>query len=101
MTVNRREFVRSTAGAALIVSVPGLLVRTAEAARLLASVSEERRKECWWLVLRDGTPVAGDAGGGVLLLPIVALGDLRWLADPRGAYGRMAERSKGKAASGK
>jgi predicted DCC family thiol-disulfide oxidoreductase YuxK len=38
------------------------------AARLLASVPEERRKECWWLVLRDGTAVAGDAGGGVKLL---------------------------------
>ena len=25
------------------------------------------RGECWWLVLRDGTPVAGDEGGGVML----------------------------------
>ncbi|MBI2189705.1 MAG: hypothetical protein HYU37_21705 [Acidobacteria bacterium] len=39
-----------------------------EAVRLLASLSEERRKECWWLVLRDGTPVPGDDGGGVALL---------------------------------
>jgi len=39
-----------------------------EAARLLASVPEERRKECWWLVGRDGTPVPGDKGGGVALL---------------------------------
>jgi hypothetical protein len=31
-------------------------------------VPEERRKECWWLVLRDGTPVPGDDGGGVALL---------------------------------
>jgi hypothetical protein len=31
-------------------------------------VPEERRTECWWLVLRDGTPVPGDAGGGVALL---------------------------------
>ena len=38
-----------------------------EAARLLASVPEHARGECWWLVLRDGTPVPGDAGGGVLL----------------------------------
>lgn len=29
---------------------------------------EEQRGECWWLVLRDGTPVPGDGGGGVLLL---------------------------------
>jgi hypothetical protein len=39
---------------------------------LLASVPEEARGNCWWLVLRDGTPIAGDAGGGV-----VALGELR------------------------
>ena len=24
--------------------------------------------ECWWLVLRDGTPVAGNRGGGVAIL---------------------------------
>ncbi len=29
---------------------------------------EEKRGECWWLILRDGTPVAGDGGGGVMLL---------------------------------
>jgi hypothetical protein len=28
---------------------------------------EEGRAEYWWLVLRDGTPVAGDSGGGVAL----------------------------------
>jgi hypothetical protein len=39
---------------------------------LLASVPEEARGNCWWLVLRDGTPIAGDAGGGV-----AALGELR------------------------
>lgn len=39
-----------------------------EAARLLASIPEERRKECWWLVLRDGMPVPGDHGGGMALL---------------------------------
>ncbi len=39
-----------------------------EAGRLLASVPEERRKECWWLVRRDGTLVAGDAGGAVAAL---------------------------------
>jgi hypothetical protein len=30
-------------------------------------VPQEKRTECWWLVLRDGTPVAGDGGGGVML----------------------------------
>jgi hypothetical protein len=39
---------------------------------LLASVPEEARGNCWWLVLRDGTPIAGDGGGGV-----AALGELR------------------------
>jgi hypothetical protein len=38
-----------------------------EANRLLASVPEGARAECWWLVLRDGTPVAGDSGGGLAL----------------------------------
>jgi hypothetical protein len=37
------------------------------AGRLLASIPEEARDECWWLVLRDGTPVQGDRGGGVAL----------------------------------
>jgi hypothetical protein len=31
-------------------------------------VPEEKRSECWWIVLRSGVPVAGDKGGGVLLL---------------------------------
>lgn len=39
-----------------------------EAAELLATVPEGARGACWWLVLRDGTPVPGDGGGGVLLL---------------------------------
>jgi hypothetical protein len=39
-----------------------------EAGRLLASVAPARRTECWWLVLREGTPVAGNRGGGVRLL---------------------------------
>ena len=39
-----------------------------EAGHLLASVPEEKRGECWWLVLRDGTALAGDEGGGVMLL---------------------------------
>ena len=40
----------------------------AEAVQLLASVPEERRSKCWWIVLHDGTLVAGDDGGGVTLL---------------------------------
>lgn len=36
---------------------------------------EDERGDCWWLVLRDGTPVPGDGGGGVLLLS--ELGPLR------------------------
>jgi hypothetical protein len=38
-----------------------------EADRLLASVPEEARGECWWLELRDGRPIAGDGGGGIAL----------------------------------
>jgi len=34
---------------------------------LLAAVPEERREECWWLVLADGLAVAGYAGGSVML----------------------------------
>jgi hypothetical protein len=44
-----------------------------EAGRLLASVPEERRTECWWLILRDGTPIAGDGGGGVVLFAEIRL----------------------------
>lgn len=36
---------------------------------------EDERGDCWWLVLRDGTPAPGDGGGGVLLLS--ELGPLR------------------------
>jgi hypothetical protein len=36
-------------------------------------VPEEERGECWWLVLRDGTPVPGDRGGGVALFVEVRL----------------------------
>ena len=39
-----------------------------EADRLLADVPTDVRGQRWWLVLRDGTPVAGDGGGGVALL---------------------------------
>lgn len=44
-----------------------------KAAQLLASIPEEDRDKCWWLVLRDGTPVPGDDGGGVALLAEVRL----------------------------
>ncbi len=44
-----------------------------QAADLLASVPEDARSECWWLVLRNGTPVRGDGGGGVMLLAEVGL----------------------------
>jgi hypothetical protein len=55
-----------------------------EAANLLAAVPDEARNECWWLVLRDGTPVPGNKGGGVLLLAEMKLTrplaqPLRWL----------------------
>jgi hypothetical protein len=36
-------------------------------------VPEDARGECWWLVLRDGTPIAGDAGGGVAALTELSL----------------------------
>jgi hypothetical protein len=38
-----------------------------EADGLLATVPAEARGECWWIVLRDGTPVPGDGGGAVAL----------------------------------
>ncbi len=44
-----------------------------EAADLLASVAEEKRGECWWVVLRDGTVIRGDEGGGVVLLAEIRL----------------------------
>ena len=44
-----------------------------EAGRLLASVPEDKRGECWWLVLRDGTAVEGDLGAGVMLLVEIRL----------------------------
>jgi len=47
-------------------------------------VAEEQRGKCWWVVLRDGTLVPGDEGGGVMLLAEVQLTrrlgrGLRWL----------------------
>ena len=49
-----------------------------DADTLLASIPEERRTDCWWLVLRDGSPIRGDRSGALLLL--VAL----WLSRPIG-----------------
>jgi predicted DCC family thiol-disulfide oxidoreductase YuxK len=39
-----------------------------EAARLLDAVPQNRRTESWWVVRRDGTPVAGKRGAGIVLL---------------------------------
>jgi hypothetical protein len=36
-------------------------------------VSDDQRGECWWLVLRDGTAIPGDGGGGVAALTELAL----------------------------
>ena len=44
---------------------------------LLASVSSEKRTDSWWLILRDGTPIPGNGGGGVTLLKEVQM--TRWL----------------------
>jgi len=39
-----------------------------EASRLLGRIPKEARDDCWWVVMRDGAPIPGDAGGGVALL---------------------------------
>jgi predicted DCC family thiol-disulfide oxidoreductase YuxK len=44
-----------------------------EAGRLLATVPENRRSESWWIVRRDGMPVAGKSGGGTVLLTEIRL----------------------------
>ncbi len=44
-----------------------------EAGDLLASVPEDERGQCWWIVRRDGTVVRGDEGGGVMLLAEIRL----------------------------
>ena len=78
-----------------------------EAAGLLASVPEDQRSACWWLVRQDGTVVKGDDGGCVMLLtelqltrplgralatlrlsPVVDFGD-KLLARSRGVIGRF------------
>ncbi len=40
---------------------------------LLAGIPPAERGECWWLVLRDGTPLRGDGGAGVALLRELSL----------------------------
>lgn len=40
---------------------------------MLAAIPEEKRGKCWWLVIRDGTPVKGDGGGGVALFTRIQL----------------------------
>ena len=35
---------------------------------MLGTIPEDERDDCWWLVLRDGTPLPGDAGGGMALV---------------------------------
>jgi predicted DCC family thiol-disulfide oxidoreductase YuxK len=44
-----------------------------EAGRLLVCVPEDARFGRFWFVLHDGTPIAGDAGGGSALLAEVRL----------------------------
>ena len=34
---------------------------------------EDKRGECWWFIGRDGTPVRGDAGAGVMVLAEIRL----------------------------
>lgn len=54
---------------------------------MLWSIPEEMRDECWWFVRRDGTAVAGDAGGGIgLLLELRLTRPLGWVlrASPAG-----------------
>jgi predicted DCC family thiol-disulfide oxidoreductase YuxK len=38
------------------------------AALLLDAVPANRRAESWWVVRRDGVPVSGTSGGGIVLL---------------------------------
>jgi hypothetical protein len=48
-------------------------------------VPENRRTECWWIVRRDAMPVAGKAGGGIVLLTEIRL--TRWLGRVLGVLG--------------
>lgn len=49
------------------------------AGHLLADVPENQRSECWWLVLPDRTLIAGDKGGGLMLLNV--LRGTRWVGE--------------------
>ena len=40
---------------------------------MLASIPEDERGECWWLVMLDGSLVAGNKGGGVAMLAVFPL----------------------------
>jgi hypothetical protein len=52
-------------------------------------VPEEKHRECWWLILRDGTAVAGDGALSALKLsPLVDAGD-KFLAKYRKHLGRF------------
>jgi hypothetical protein len=74
-----------------------------ESGELLAGIPEDERGECWWLVLRDGTPIPGDRGGGVAVLaelrltrPLgLALRALR-LSPAVDALDRLAARRRGR-----
>jgi predicted DCC family thiol-disulfide oxidoreductase YuxK len=56
-----------------------------EAGRLLAAVPEDRRTESWWIVGRDGTPLAGKSGAATVLLTEIRL--TRLLGRVLGAIG--------------
>jgi hypothetical protein len=59
-----------------------------EASRLLGRIPEKARDDCWWVVMRDGIPIPGDAGGGVALL-----GEVR-LTQPLGSALRVLRASR-------
>jgi len=63
-----------------------LLPQTHERARcLLVNVPERTRAGSWWIIGRDGIPVAGNDGGGVALL--TELRSTRWLGQALRAIG--------------
>jgi predicted DCC family thiol-disulfide oxidoreductase YuxK len=52
---------------------------------LLARIPENGRSESWWIVRRDGMPLAGTSGGGIVLLTEIPL--TRWLGLLLDAWG--------------